>query len=1106
MIMINQLKAKVLGSINGRSQNLSVEGCLMRRSYLFTAICLFAATLFVVQGADVFASTTGKIQGVVRDAQTGETLPGANVVLEGTRRGATTDVNGFYIILSVDPGTYTVTGSLIGYDAQKKTDVRVQSDFTSEVNFLVREAALQLGEMVVVAERPPVEPDRTTSKYVMGAEDIENLPMVRSASEFIELQAGVSVDGDVSIRAGDTEDTAYIVDGIRLQSTDGATRVYRDVNRSSIQEMTVVTGGMAAEYGNAQAGVVSFVTREGGQQYRGLVDYQFQPAGQKHWGDNIYDSNLHRGRNDFDNPDWIGETVTLPDGSTVPAHQRLDYTGEVGHFIEGNLSGPLSQSLTFFASSKYNREAATFPGANLTTPFNTNTNLKVSYTASPTVKVRLGGFYDQRDGLNRGPLDGGQLDIRNDGKNLFMVVPAPAGERKDTDWLGWASLTHSLSPKTFYEVRLSMSKSSRDTLNLPTGGGAANPETTITGNQVKDAAGFYTVFREVVDWELFSRKRLALKADLSSQINKQNFLKMGFEVTRFDNWWQRYRSSGASSRNVLWYSKSYNDIDFLPGQSTQGVNPIQWGAYLQDKIEFEGMIVNAGVRADLLQAKEWVTDAQAYYGGKSPMWKSMTRNKNMPEIRAGSISGLSPRLGISHPITSKSLIRFFYGNFKQMPNFEQLYRNEWNSQSNKDSDLNGNGVIDTGERWNAFNDNNGRHHAANPEMPPEETTSFELGLDWNFVGSYVASVTSYYKSAGHQLRTLQIEWQDPASAAYVAGQGGWSFGDISDTRGFELSLKKGFSDMFAFNLAYNLQWADQGGFSVPRSDVNPDSLFVANGHYWLEFTADPTTGTEVPVALSASDRETFGNNANTRLRNDDGGMDRLNSWAWIPWISHYAAGGYEQWDGTLVTSEYGDDDRAYWQRITSNPNYPGTGEGNLLVRHNARSTGENNPDGIKDRRAFGSMTFMFATPAQFGPWGGQALGNLRVNAVYRVFTGTPFAFVGLIRGVNSFEYGPMHTRMDLNTEKQIGAGSGASVALAVEVFNLFNQKDVRQEAARTGPYDDLKVDLDEIRWQKFGISGLEPTSADYNTYGEVNDIANYLDRPRELNFSIRLKW
>ena len=136
----------------------------MRKSYLFMAICFVLGAVMAFGAADVYAGTTGKIQGVVRDAQTGEALPGANVVLEGTKRGATTDVNGYYIILLVDPGSYAMNASLIGYDNQRKTDVRIQSDFTSEVNFLIREAALQLGDMVVVAERPPVEPDRTTSK------------------------------------------------------------------------------------------------------------------------------------------------------------------------------------------------------------------------------------------------------------------------------------------------------------------------------------------------------------------------------------------------------------------------------------------------------------------------------------------------------------------------------------------------------------------------------------------------------------------------------------------------------------------------------------------------------------------------------------------------------------------------------------------------------------------------------------------------------------------------------------------------------------------------------------------------------------------------------
>ena len=927
--------------------------------------------------------------------------------------------------------------------------------------------------------------------------------MVRSASEFIELQAGVSVDGEVSIRAGDAEDTAYYVDGVRIASTDHAgTRVYRDVNRTSIQEMTVVTGGMAAEYGNAQAGVVSFVTREGGQEYHGLLDYQFQPSGQKHWGANVYDSAIHRGNNQWDNPEWIGETVTLPDGSSVPAHQRLDYTGNAGHFVEGNIGGPLAQGFTFFASSKYRREASILPGPNLTTPFNTNTNLKLSYSASPTVKVRGGGFYDKRESTSRGPDEGGLLDLRNDGKNLFMVDPNPAGMQEDVDYLAWASLTHSLSPKTFYELRLSLSKSTRDTTDLPTGGGAATPETTLTGNPVKDVSGFYTVFREVVDWQRFSRERLILKGDLSSQINKQNFIKTGFELTRYNNWNQDYESAGPSSREVRWYSKTYNDTDFLPGGSNTGVNPIEVGLYLQDKIEFEGMIVNAGVRADALYTRELTTDVDAFYGAKSPMWKSMTRNRHVPTVEGNRIAAVSPRVGISHPITSKSLIRFFYGKFTQMPNFEMLYRNEWKSQSANDTDLNGNGVIDTGERWNAFNDNSARHHNVN--LPPEETVNFELGLDWNFVSNYVLGLTTYYKSAGHQLKSASQQWVDPAAPGYVAGQQGFAFGNWRDTRGFELGLRKQFSNMFAFNVGYNLQWADQGSNSAHRRDVWPDSQFVANGHYWLSHTVDPTTGAEIPVPLSAADRDKFAAAADNAIRNRQASYDRRSAWSWIPWLSHHSAAGRPIADGTLVANDYDSDDAAFWQRISSDPNYPGTGEANLLVGH-AQETGERTPLN-RDRRAFGSMTFLFATPADFGPWAGQALGNLRANLVYRIFTGTRFQFTGLAKGIDSFEYGPMHTRVDLNAEKQIGGSSAATVTLAVEVFNLFNQQDPRATVASSGPFDDLDVDMDEIRWQQYGITGLEPTSADFNTYGEVNDIANYLDRPRELNFSLRLKF
>ena len=239
-------------------------------------------------------------------------------MIEGTQRGAVTDPDGFFVILLVDPGTYAMTASLVGYDAQRQTAIRVQTDLTTTVDFQIREAALELGEITVIAERPPVEPDKTTSKYIMSAEDLEAVPIVRDMGDFIELQAGVSVDAEgdeIMIRGGDRDHVAYIVDGVRISTTDSygsRTGIGRALNKSAVQELQVITGGYNAEYGNAQGGVVSMVTRDGGSSYSGMLDYRFTPAGQKHWGANVYDSPMHRGNNRWDNPDWVAEQIEIP--------------------------------------------------------------------------------------------------------------------------------------------------------------------------------------------------------------------------------------------------------------------------------------------------------------------------------------------------------------------------------------------------------------------------------------------------------------------------------------------------------------------------------------------------------------------------------------------------------------------------------------------------------------------------------------------------------------------------------------------------------------------------------------------------------------------------
>ena len=79
----------------------------------------------------IYSGTTGKLAGTIKDAQTGEPLVGANVIIEGTNFGAATNVNGEYVILNISPGRYNVKFSFIGYETTLMQDVSITVDQTT---------------------------------------------------------------------------------------------------------------------------------------------------------------------------------------------------------------------------------------------------------------------------------------------------------------------------------------------------------------------------------------------------------------------------------------------------------------------------------------------------------------------------------------------------------------------------------------------------------------------------------------------------------------------------------------------------------------------------------------------------------------------------------------------------------------------------------------------------------------------------------------------------------------------------------------------------------------------------------------------------------------
>ena len=129
----------------------------------------FLILLFLLSQT-IFAGTTGKISGIITD-ETGEPMPGVNVMIVGTTMGAASDINGEYFILNIPPGTYSIRATMVGYKPYVVDQVKVITDFTTNINFPMPVATLLLDEeVIVVAERALVQKDQTSKIAIVDSE------------------------------------------------------------------------------------------------------------------------------------------------------------------------------------------------------------------------------------------------------------------------------------------------------------------------------------------------------------------------------------------------------------------------------------------------------------------------------------------------------------------------------------------------------------------------------------------------------------------------------------------------------------------------------------------------------------------------------------------------------------------------------------------------------------------------------------------------------------------------------------------------------------------------------------------------------------------------
>jgi outer membrane receptor for monomeric catechols len=199
----------------------------------------------------------GEIRGVVTDKVTGELLPGAAIIysVSGVMKGTTSDEKGEYKIKPLVAGSYNLEFSYVMYKKSKIDNIAVSANKTTYVN-IVMESDNQLPPITVRWEEPLIDPEVTGSMTILTPEEIDHA-VERDIVSLVANTAGAyqkEEGGSINIRGSRGNATIYVVDGVRMQ--EGFS-----IPKSAIAEVTVLTGGIPAQFGDATGGVVLITTK-----------------------------------------------------------------------------------------------------------------------------------------------------------------------------------------------------------------------------------------------------------------------------------------------------------------------------------------------------------------------------------------------------------------------------------------------------------------------------------------------------------------------------------------------------------------------------------------------------------------------------------------------------------------------------------------------------------------------------------------------------------------------------------------------------------------------------------------------------------------------------
>ncbi|MDH3251402.1 MAG: carboxypeptidase-like regulatory domain-containing protein [Ignavibacteria bacterium] len=788
----------------------------MARSHFLRTL---PVVLLLVSFAIPLIAGDAKISGNVTNSQDGKAIL-ANVTIENTRLGAATDTSGFFTILNVPPGTYQIRASAVGYGSKVIQDITAGADQSLRLDFDLRPVEVGMEEIVVHADRSPIDQSQTTSQSTFGGNEVNALP-IRSVNAALATAPSTF---RAFVRGGFPFSTQTVVDGIDITDNyagwyslsvglvpygynSGVQNVVQadrsasiDLTMESVDQATLFTGAYGADYGGT-SGAIAYSLREGRGRWSGNARVRMsQMGGLKHFGPDVYN----------DQQQYFLKKEVL-EQSLLPNYREYArfYTWTPGKYEYGNkpevsasfgLGGSVSDEVGLHMSGSWFDSHGRLPNE---WTRRLNSSLKLTFNPSQSVRVNALALLE-----DRGRLLGWKNRVYSEVWRYFLEgVPQWDGY----NIVGSVKLTHTLSPTASYEVQASITQDNMrrgfcddnndGLISLGEDGEFLTWADTAQVYRYMSRPGMleldkffkntsfpggvefqpstlwlvYPVAHPNIYYDDFTQSVGTLRLSGSALVHPGHLLQVGAEA-RFHVLDKTLRAGPGGS-----FPQYKNYVEEIWTR-----RPKEFNFYLMDKMEFKDLYVNLGLRAEVvdLDARESADWYAPYAAGVDesggPILYPVRGESVPPKVF------LSPRIGVSHPINDDAAMYFSFSRSQRQLPYSVLYSNY----------------------------DNYANYEVNFRIPvsqdPITSSEYDLGVQWSIFQNAAVTIGAFYRDY-QNYRLLGVR-TSPTSGLYTLIA---TPGMFVDVRGVELELNQKPVSLLGFlrlsgRFAYSLSSVMQG--------------------------------------------------------------------------------------------------------------------------------------------------------------------------------------------------------------------------------------------------------------------------------------------------------